>query len=200
MKIKNIIILILISLVFILPSCAQNDAKKAEKESIDADNDMRSSIKQALTDNNISDAILLMDNEINEYDFTITIQDKFTDQNIAYIGSVDDIIRKDNKLYLISDDPLSKTWYYLEISETLCNELLQELDKVRTYDNFDTWIDYLIIAHVDSVDKSMTAINAYGDSETGIENEINTPENCVMRGECIYVKVYSTFLDKQKSG
>lgn len=195
MKIKNYIILILIALVFILPSCAQNNEKKAEQERIDAANERRSSIKQALNDNNISDAILLMDNEINEYDFTITIQDKFSDQNIAFIGSVDDIIRKDNKLYLISSDWWNNTWYYLEISETFYDELLQELNEFRTYDNYDTWADYVIIAHVDIVDKSRTSINVYGDSETGFEYEIDTPENYVFIGECIYVKMYSTLLD-----
>jgi|GEM_PF-6801245 len=196
MKIKNYIILILIALLFILPSCAQNNEKKAEQqERIDAVNDMRSSIKQALNDNNISDAILLMDNEINEYDFTITIQDKFSDQYIAFIGSVDDIIRKDNKLYLISVDYRNNAWFYLEISETLCDELLHELNEVRTYDNYDTWIDYVIIAHVDSVDKSQTAINVYGDGETGFEYEIDIPEIYVFRGECIDVKIYSTLLD-----
>lgn len=193
MKIKKYVILILFLLVFILPSCAPNNEKKAEQERIDAENDMRSSIKQALNDSNISDAILLMDNEINEYDLSITIQDKFTNQNIAFIGSVDDIIRKDNKLYLISDDWLNNAWYYLKISETLYDELLQETNEVRSYD--DIWIDYVIIAHVDSVDKSKTAINVYGDSETGFEYEIDTPEIYVFRGECIYVKPCSTIQD-----
>jgi hypothetical protein len=175
--------------MIILPSCTQNDEKKAEQERMNAVNDMRSSIHQLLVDNNISDAILLMDNEINEYEFTITIQDKFTSQNIAFIGSVDDIIRKDNRLYIISYD--WDTWFYLEISDTIYNELLMELNKVRTYDNYDTWIEYIIIAKVDSVEKSKTTINAYGDSEMGFEYELDTPEIYVFKGACIDIIIYS---------